>query len=168
MRRRMLMGAAPSTYLYNHGDECTHITGGWVRAGQNFSINGPPAFSKEADHLLLDEMNARGCVSIAVGNKIDLSAYRKIVIDCTAESLTQDGWIVFLIGSKVTDGGAGHTLEHCYGDYRRLTYFTNTSFSGKLEFDISDLTEGYPAFQCSNWKQSAPQRLRVYSVELVR
>ena len=170
MRRRMLMGATKSVYLYKQGDECINMTGGWIRKGTNF--NSPNAgitvFSKEADHLLLDEMAARGSISVTTENKIDLSSYRKIVIDCTAESLTENGWITFLIGTKVAGNSGALSMDEAYGDFRRFIYFTNTTFSGKLEFDISDLTEGYPVFLVANWANNAPQRLRVYSVELVR
>lgn len=167
MRRRNLMSPR-SVHLYNLGDECVDITGGWVRAGCNFDLQNTTLFSKESDHLLLDEMNARGCISVVTNSKIDLSSYKKIVIDCVAESLTQKGAIQLFIGTKVVNGGAGSDNTVCFGDYRALAYVSNKTVSGKMECDISDLTEGYIVFQCSNWANTAPQRLRVYSVELVR
>ena len=170
MRRRMFMGATTSVYLYNQGDECTDITGGWELQGRN--VNAPnvakPVFSKEADHLLLDEMNARGTRSVTTANKIDLSGYRKIVIDCTAESLTENGEIIILIAPKVINNTGALDMNATFGDYREIASFTNTTFSGRLECDISDLTEGYPVFYISNSKNNAPQQLRVYSAKLVR
>lgn len=63
-------------YIYNNGDECTDITGGWEQTGT--AINGGTA-TKEAGFLKL-HANNEGRVYMGTKKSMDLSQYRKMII----------------------------------------------------------------------------------------
>lgn len=63
-------------YIYNNGDECKDITGGWEQTGT--AINGGTA-TKEAGFLKL-HANNEGRVYMGTKKSMDLSQYKKMII----------------------------------------------------------------------------------------
>lgn len=79
-------------YLYNEGDECTDVTGGWT-VGWTYTIGGHYSYRKETDHLYL---NAGGdqvqvAVSFTTKNFIDVSKYSKLCVEASTSVLSNTG-----------------------------------------------------------------------------
>lgn len=89
------VGGAKKVYLYNLGDECTDITGGWrslcLIPSTYYSSDGV-TFSKNSDHLNLSVTastklrNAR----VQITNPIDFTDIKKICLKGTYERNTAD------------------------------------------------------------------------------
>ena len=71
-----------TVYLYNEGDECTDITGGWV-SKNFFNYSGGNYAIKQGDCLDYGDNSSSsyGYGGFYTNNKIDLSQYSKMVID---------------------------------------------------------------------------------------
>ena len=90
--RGCFTGTDPSI-LYNYGDECTDVTGGWqtVYGVQDNGIalnKGTATLTKNADHMYLyvgktaDIVYSTGCM--VTSKKIDLTNYNKIYVEVGA------------------------------------------------------------------------------------
>ena len=83
--RRQLPIFDTNIYLYNEGDECTALTGGYV---QGFTYVSP-SYSKQATYLQI--VSAAGGVGrYTSNNKVDLTSYSKLYIDLSM-TLTGSG-----------------------------------------------------------------------------
>jgi hypothetical protein len=68
--RTILQSGDGRTYLYNAGDECTALTGGWVQ-GYKSGTNG---FTKNASNITMyDASGSADEIAIVTNNLIDLS-----------------------------------------------------------------------------------------------
>jgi len=77
------------TYLYNQGDECTSLTGGWIR---KYNYDGTGTLTKNATNMQLTcyrrASYGYGLISICTNNKIDLTNYSSLNIEFINESET--------------------------------------------------------------------------------
>lgn len=68
-------------YLYNLGDECEGITGGWTNSGySDGSVSIRPA-TKNEDNIYVQAQSSSETL-IGTNNAIDLSGYTKMYVDC--------------------------------------------------------------------------------------
>ncbi len=73
-----------AAYLYNTGDTCDVLTGGWIAQAWNFAggaanTTNPPTLNLNADHLYAKGAGGGGVVRTA--NKIDLTNYSVLKFD---------------------------------------------------------------------------------------
>ena len=147
---------SPKLYLYNEGDECTDITGGWRLASKNFTAESdrpkadfvPSGFwgttSKNANNITID-------VGTSVGNYLvvksimtasivsQIANYSKLCVECTYElSVNQTRSLLSVNVKSANPDGVNIYSNHLAG--------ANTpdgqTFDGVLEIDISGVTQG--------------------------
>ena len=127
-------------YLYNLGNQCTDITGGWNATG--WSNDDSEITEKLApfnsDHIKLYYDNSSGYVVYLAGttNKIDLSGFSSL--ECTVERTSGAGMNVSVYSSKSGYYNRDYvaSLEI---DYTKCTVGETYTFS----LDISNLTGEY-------------------------
>lgn len=81
-------------FLYNLGDECTNITGGWV----DKIIRGTAIVTKNIDNLYLLSEGTSSDGIFVTQNTIDLTEYTKLKIEYKAN--TTSGWADICIGTS--------------------------------------------------------------------
>lgn len=93
------------TYLYNNGDECTDITGGWYSFNW-LTERGTGSVTKNADSVTLT-CTKNTAIEYGTVNKINLSAYSKI--ELKASDYTQGTSRILLCVRNVTGTGISDT-----------------------------------------------------------
>ena len=134
---KKIVKTEPRTYLYNNGDECGEITGGWKSLNigdNNGSAHTFPTIKKNDDgsmniymtqHYQSSQMVGG---SVGINNKIDYSKYKKICIKITAQ-------LPYYKGCNVID------LFCNYDNPRFLKYicYSNPLNKQLLKIDISEV-----------------------------
>lgn len=110
-------------YLFNNGDQCTDITGGWEQ-NRNFRYS---AYTKNYGYVNISHViNVRGnssdCAIASTVNKIDLTGYSKIEIKT----------------DKISGGTYEFTIMKEYGNFALGTVF-NDSLGVSRTIDISNI-----------------------------
>ena len=126
-------------YLYNNGDECTDITGGWVPQTET---NGRA--TKNADHIALSYTGSSLTGAIVdTANKIDVTGYSTLVFDLSATvGLGTFGWVAGL--TTAPDLGAGWNYHKEGGGNYVAAIGTMTSVSrDEMTLDISHISGKY-------------------------
>lgn len=77
-------------YLYNTGDECTSVTGGWSAKAITYDIGGvTPTLTKGSSSIKVTIAGSDyACGVCAVNNSIDITPYKKLKINITAKTLS--------------------------------------------------------------------------------
>lgn len=124
------------TYLYNLGDECTALTGGWTSiTGTNFK-----PVVKNSDNMYLDSNSISPYVSarpITI-NSIDVTNYSKFVVeyyDVNTTGVNRDRHLDNGISTTSTGSVVG------WSTFRMLTQVVNEAVT--LELDISNYSGNY-------------------------
>lgn len=90
------------TYLYNEGDECSDLTGGWSKGGYT---RGSGTLTKNAtDMTLYTNMSGSQTVSVLTNSKIDLTGFNSLCIDVTCTQNKDSGvWSsAYIVASRNT------------------------------------------------------------------
>ena len=143
-------------YLYNLGDECNDVTGGWVQQG--YIRGGSYVVTKEESQMSVEtaELNDKdgfnaSTVTVGTYNSIDLRRYKKIVFVGSFEvhkfnSIAE----IYLTDNLVT----ASTLAGAFGSYKEIFKFgSGSSNSGTFEADISSSDAGHIAICADKWAQ---------------
>ena len=125
-------------YLYNEGDECEDVTGGWVSTPIQSATGrwdfGNTTKTKNTDSFQIVAAGPGGAGSFYTANKIPINGYSKLMgsVDFTGSGSVKS-IILWLQLWEVTPAG------HTYRTSRELLY-TPTELSGSiaLELPISD------------------------------
>lgn len=116
-------------YLYNAGDKCTAVTGGWTSSGYSYASRDvvAPVFGTSTMKVQCTQHTSAGQVAIGgTANKIDLTNVDKIVINITAVTNSA----AFIIStSKAIPSSPTKT--------------TAISATGTVTVDVSSLTGSY-------------------------
>lgn len=129
----------PRTYLYNNGDECVDITGGWKAEaiGAGSYTNVIPTLNTKVDSNHLNAQVTRSSSSgksggsITISNQIDYTEYKYIKIIYTA-SLTR-------YKSDVTVDLTSNPISSKL--FTKLCYNNAISSKTKISIDISQIEE---------------------------
>lgn len=144
------------TYLYNEGDECTALTGGWGIKFNRQSAQG--TLTKNAGDMLLQSTKVNGTnntTGAGTNNNINLSKYSKLYFlsDITQVVLTDKGSSLEsslgVVSSFAASGsGANNTFTNTVvkSSKIRTTVGTSTYVLELIEIDISGINGGYIAF----------------------
>ena len=121
-------------YLYNYGDECESVTGGWNAKNSNGS------FTKNSTSFVLANGNANtNGLGVSVSKLIDSSKYTKLVAQ----------WSCELTGSTAhSNVRVGFSPDASKGDLNMNPYaMKDANYSGLTEVDItSDAVGRYVTF----------------------
>ena len=127
-------------YLYNNGDECENITGGWegfIYEYPNGNYGKSAGFFNKSNHTLNFgdyKINAYGDGGFKTKEPINLSSYSKICLDIssfTCNFIPRSDYPTAYNGFLITSGSTSVYT----GMYR-----TDTAISGVIEIDISNNT----------------------------
>lgn len=119
-------------YLYNKGDQCTNLTGGWTTSGCR--ANGWKAVfaTINSGNIYLYATNNVGPGGIRTTNKVDLSNSTKLKLLYTTDSDVDVAKLVVLTNSN-------DDMVHSPAASKKLTKGTNVTIS----LDISSFTSNY-------------------------
>lgn len=152
------------TFLYNAGDQCTDLTGGWEVS----NLSGGASGSVLEDALVLGNSSMTVRTSVFGGSVVYGAANTVNLID-----LTNISTIKFTI-SNVSDSTY---LEHCYvGVYRaKPSKFYDDVFAAKVEaksvgqhtLDVSNLTSGYVAVRVNSTNYQKLLGVTITEIEVI-
>lgn len=126
-----------TVYLYNTGDECTDITGGWVAKALKRPDQGSaaePTVTKNTDNLFIKGKASNGGV-VHTQNKINLSGKKKLEFDGTLTPASAGGvWVMI---------GVWSDFGSTFMDNLAASYQPTNTVTGKQTIDISELDGNY-------------------------
>lgn len=145
------------TFLYDEGDECTDVTGGFT------AFNGAGTTSKGSNYLYAKTTTYQGNIpGFVSANKIDLSEYDRNHVIAKIISSTHGAWICFdeTRSTTITYDNAKNYLAEM-----RVTYCSKDDPSGEKVYKYVDDTEvldsGY-AYIMTNYSSNSFDRSEVY------
>jgi len=160
LRRRAMMvaksGGSNRLYLFNNGDECTAVTGGW-EFDKFFVVNGSRYTAENDGESLAITATAKMSTStsktISTFNAIDLTGFSKMVLDCVCFKASSAGYVNYWVYLPTKKANATNKQSTAFGsDYANRRFSINEQIeSGTrtvLELDISTFNE--PCFICLN------------------
>lgn len=111
-------------YLFNNGDACTHVTGGWTTgvSGETLSVSGLAIARTE--------------------NKIDFTDYETLYVNLSENNCSASSWqLISVTGNASTSGDAGRETDYAA---RWINSPTGWQIVGGMKtIDVSKLTGSY-------------------------
>lgn len=145
-------------YLYNKGDECTNITGGWVAFSHTTEASLYSAGCiKGADRLTLKTSSSRSSVAFGTANMVDLTPY---------------SFIEFTVPKCVECWTFGVSKYRDTNTYTNTAAKVNTSLSSPpinnlVRVDVTNLTGSYYVF-IGDWHTAFVDEVQITEVKLVK
>lgn len=141
--------------LFDNGDECAGVTGGWTNAGYTYSsmLPAPPEISDGRIQLY---GKSGGNTGIGTAQSIDLAGYSKLVIDrdvLSTNSTNSAGQIWLLPGQNVVSSQAKATLQ-----------FGSATGRAEQEIDVTNINT--PVYVFASVGGSAQYKVDVYNIRL--
>ena len=131
-------------FLYNLGDECSSITGGWAKGGY---ARGSATVTKNSDHILLKSTSSGNqTVTVFTKNKINLTNYSKLYIEFQYTTTVNDqGYTRLLIDDAIENKADA-----------QIDYLDKiNSYTGTMYMNISNRnTSYYVGVQIDHWSSS--------------
>lgn len=141
--------------LFDNGDECVSVTGGWTNAGYTYDalLTTPPEISDGRIQLY---GKAGGNTGIGTAQSIDLTGYSKLVIDrdvLSTYSAYSAGQMWLLPGQNVVSSQAKATLQ-----------FGSATGRAEQEIDVTNINT--PVYVFAAVGGSAQYKVDVYNIRL--
>lgn len=141
--------------LFDNGDECVNVTGGWTNAGYTYSsmLPAPPEISDGRIQLY---GKSGGNTGIGTAQSIDLAGYSKLVIDRDVLSTNGDysaGQLWLLPGKYVVNSQAKATLQ-----------FGSATGRAEQEIDVTNINT--PVYVFASVGGSTQYKVDVYNIRL--
>ena len=141
--------------LFDNGDECTSVTGGWTNAGYTYSsmLSAPPEISDGRIQLY---GKPGGNTGIGTAQSIDLTGYSKLVIDrnvLSTNSTNSAGQMWLLLGQNVVSSQAKATLQ-----------FGSATGRAEQEIDVTNINT--PVYVFASVGGSTQYKVDVYNIRL--
>lgn len=141
--------------LFDNGDECTSVTGGWTNAGYTYDalLATPPKISDGRIQLY---GKAGGNTGIGTAQSIDLTGYSKLVIDrdvLSTNSTNSAGQLWLLPGKNVVNSQAKATLQ-----------FGRATGRAEQEIDVTNINT--PVYVFASVGGSVQYKVDVYNIRL--
>lgn len=122
------------TYLYNHGEENTALTGGWTTIGRAIGQNNyytAPSLTKNADSMIVETTDGSGSGMAYAAQPIDLTGYKTLTFKGMGE--TNDDQ------ENATMLGVWSTLEGYYNSEALAAWVTLIGVTSEISVDVSAL-----------------------------
>ena len=141
--------------LFDNGDECAGVTGGWTNAGYTYSsmLPAPPEISDGRIQLY---GKSGGNTGIGTAQSIDLAGYSKLVIDrdvLSTNSTNSAGQLWLLPGKNVVNSQAKATLQ-----------FGHATGRAEQEIDVTNINT--PVYVFASVGGSTQYKTDVYNIRL--
>lgn len=142
-------------YLYNTGDECTSVTGGWAKSGYS---RGSATAVKNSNNLTLSiKTSGNQTATMLTKNKINMSGYSKLIAKVEYTTTSSNGLARLMIVGT-TENQADAQAAHKSID---------NSYTGTLTLDVSGYTSSYYiGLQIDGWTNSKTARFKITEVWL--
>lgn len=125
------------TYLYNEGDECTDITGGWIT--RVISGTTTPSVTKKADRINITAYRAENTTHnqamVYTDDSIDISGAELLCVDVVKNSGTPNGHFVIGVAESKT--------INSYNDPPKLVAYTSINDTGTFTLRVDNIDAGY-------------------------
>ena len=155
-------------YLYNLGDTCNSITGGYDTEDYfNYGGNAQPIFNSDNIYIKTDNTN-RSCI-LQTNNSFNLSNYGKLCVDIevinpmyiNGPSESSQDWSWLVIGTY------SHKIDTDVMDSFTLKQFklNETKMRQVLKFDISDVNN---SGHIGIWSTSSSQATRITDIKIYK
>ena len=166
---KLVYGKEPSKYeqlvnytmLYDNGNECTDITGGW----ENSFTQGDGTFTKNSNHLYLYVKGSTWKKCAGTKNKIDMSLFSKIYTRCKASRTSASpgicSWGLTSEFESNLDGNAEQIS-------RGWILTDSNTFDGFKTLDLSTITNAHVNFKVQSNSSSNATTLYIYDVFMVK
>lgn len=133
-------------YLYDHGDQCTDVTGGWKSGSgapeANYSINNA-TFGNSYMQVSAARLQ---CCAVNTINAINVTFYNTLYFECNGSS-------VYPAAERFS--GAGLSSQNTAWAGKDSVAGESNNVSSPISIDISSLTGSYYAYFCVwNWNAS--------------
>ena len=141
--------------LFDNGDECVSVTGGWTNAGYTYDalLPTPPEISDGRIQLY---GKPGGNTGIGTAQSIDLAGYSKLVIDrdvLSTYGTYSAGYLWLLPGKNVVSSQAKATLQ-----------FGHATGRAEQEIDVTNINT--PVYVFASVGGSAQYKVDVYNIRL--
>lgn len=141
--------------LFDNGDECAGVTGGWTNAGYTYSsmLPAPPEISDGRIQLY---GKSGGNTGIGTAQSIDLAGYSKLVIDrdvLSTNGTNSAGQLWLLPGKNVVNSQAKATLQ-----------FGRATGRAEQEIDVTNINT--PVYVFASVGGSVQYKVDVYNIRL--
>lgn len=141
--------------LFDNGDECAGVTGGWTNVGYTYSsmLSAPPEISDGRIQLY---GKSGGNTGIGTAQRIDLTGYSKLVIDrdvLSTNSTNSAGQLWLLPGKNVVSSQAKATLQ-----------FGSATGRAEQEIDVTNINT--PVYVFASVGGSTQYKVDVYNIRL--
>ena len=140
-------------WLFDNGDECAGVTGGWTNAGYTYDalLPTPPEISDGRIQLY---GKSGGNTGIGTAQSIDLAGYSKLVIDrdvLSTNSTNNAGQLWLLPGKNVVNSQAKATLR-----------FGSATGRAEQEIDVTNINT--PVYVFASVGGNAQYKVDIYDI----
>lgn len=155
-----------TVYLYNEGNECTDITGGWNARQYDSSFTGGH-WSKQATYLQFGDTNSNGYGygGFVTARSIDLTDYTTMKVKLQMVSYSGDAEVHVTICNTGTPN-----IRQDAHSFRNIVSIKNSNKTVEVEVDISTFT-GEKWIGCVGMSGSYSNHMvtgRLHSVQLIK
>lgn len=134
----------PKLWLYNKGDECVSVTGGWESIGLGwesaYDTSTPPVITRNSDNMTLTQVTITSqyynCGMVKTKNKIPIATAKKVHFSVYAYS-EGAGEIIRL---KVAKSIGTHVVT-TEGSYKNILAYEHGPVEGVYTLDVSSINE---------------------------
>jgi len=143
------------SYLYNLGDECTALTGGWSNTYTQFG----GVYTENADNLYLSASGTNFKKQASFANLIDLTNYSYLKIDWGYTASSSGGFVKLCVDTQNTASmeSASVRLEHTGSSSTRIIESIDVSSINGLR---------YVGLYVQTWSSSYQANLSAYKMWL--
>lgn len=126
-------------YLYNEGDECVDITGGWKLKPRS-GCESYTSVQKNATNMYFYLANANYHGSLVTNNKIDVAGYRKLVFSGNFEFGTSSYTPTVGLGVEYDSIPSSGYASYADYDSPKTGYTYKDTTINEMVLDLSDVT----------------------------
>lgn len=134
----------PKLWLYNKGDECVSVTGGWESIGLGWSAtydtSTPPVITRNSDNMTLTQVMITpqyyNCGMVKTKNKIPLATAKKVHFSVYAYSEVANEIIQLKVAKSI-----GTHVETTDGPYNNILAYEYGPIEGVYTLDVSAINE---------------------------
>lgn len=143
-------------YLYNSGDECTSLTGGWTNL--DGYCRGEAYLRRNSDNITLHiTKSGNQTITVFTENKIDLTGYTKLIAQVEYNTTSLNGLARLMIDDAVVNKADAQVAHKSIDD----------PYTGTLTLDVSSYNSGYyVAIQLDGWTGDKTASFKVTQIWL--
>ena len=165
-----IAGKQEMVYLYDNGDECEDVTGGWIEKGMQENPDLAQVSTDNQLHIITDYITKNQCASLSTAKAIDISHYSKINVIGTFEKNKANDICYLYICEKVENANTGlaaygNRIMAVSASVGTVTINPVIDLTS-LDFAGIDKTEVYIALTAASYGNSSKSEIVIDSIYL--